>query len=108
MESHAEDFRVESGDDALAAAVKEDYRKARLSKADRALSDFAAKLTVEPWSMSKADCDALRAAGFTDRAIVDAVEVIGYFNYINRVADGLGVDLEPEMAPGHSKPKYRR
>lgn len=99
---------MESGDDALAAAVKADYRGAKLSKADRALCDFAAKLTVEPWSMSKADCDGLRAAGFTDRAIVDAVEVIGYFNYINRVADGLGVDLEPEMPSAHPKPKYRR
>jgi alkylhydroperoxidase family enzyme len=43
----------------------------------------------------------LRAAGFDDVAIHDATQVIGYFNYINRVADGLGVDLEPEMqVPG--------
>ena len=100
---------MESKDDALAAAVKKDYRKAALSKPDRALCDFAVKLTVEPWEMTRADCDALRDAGFSDAAIVDAVEVVGYFNYINRVADALGVDLEPEMAPApaHPKPHYR-
>jgi len=42
---------------------------------------------------------ALRAAGFDDRAIHDAAQVVAYFSYINRVADGLGVDLEPDMAP---------
>ena len=49
--------------------------------------------------MSRADIDALRRQGLSDRAINDAVQVIAYFNYINRVADGLGVDLEPEMPP---------
>ncbi len=43
--------------------------------------------------------DGLRAAGFSEEAISDAAQVIGYFNYINRVADSLGVDLEPEMPP---------
>ncbi len=52
--------------------------------------------------MSPADLDKLRAAGLSDRAILDAVQVISYFNYINRVADGLGVDPEPEM-PGGSR-----
>ena len=47
--------------------------------------------------MSRGDIDALRAHGFSDRAVSDAVQVISFFNYINRVADGLGVDLEPEM-----------
>lgn len=43
------------------------------------------------------DCDRLRSVGLTDRDILDAVEVISYFNYINRVADALGIDPEPEM-----------
>lgn len=98
---------MESKNDRLAAAAKADYRKAKLTRADRALCDFAVKLTVEPWAMTRRDCDALRAAGFSDAAIVDAVEVIGYFNSINRIANGLGVDFEPEMAPGHAKPEYR-
>lgn len=49
--------------------------------------------------MIPADLDALRRHGFTDEAIHDAVQVIAYFNYINRVADALGVDLEPDMPP---------
>ncbi len=47
--------------------------------------------------MTREDCDALRASGLADADILDAVEVISYFNYINRVADALGVDHEPEM-----------
>ena len=51
--------------------------------------------------MSSFDIDDLRQAGFTDRAIHDAVQVISYFNYINRVADGLGIDPEQWMGEGH-------
>ncbi len=61
--------------------------------------DFAAKLTCTPGQMQAADLDALRGCGYGDRAIHDIVQVIAYFNYINRVADGLGVDLEPGMLP---------
>jgi alkylhydroperoxidase family enzyme len=57
------------------------------------------KLTHTPDKMSRSDIDALRGQGLSDRAVSDAVQVIAYFNYINRVADGLGVDLEPEMPP---------
>lgn len=49
--------------------------------------------------MARSDVDALRAHGFDDRAIHDATQVVAYFNYINRIADALDVDLEPEMPP---------
>ncbi len=49
--------------------------------------------------MTEGDIKILRAVGLSDRAINDATQVIAFFNYINRVADGLGVDLEPGMAP---------
>lgn len=49
--------------------------------------------------MERADVEALRHHGFKDRAIHDIVQVTAYFNYINRIADGLGVDLEPDMEP---------
>jgi hypothetical protein len=49
--------------------------------------------------MAEEDARALGAAGFDDRAIHDAAQVAAYFSYINRVADGLGVDLEPDMPP---------
>ncbi len=53
------------------------------------------KLTRKAVPMSRADLELLRGAGFDDRAIHDATQVVGFFNYITRVADGLGV--EPEM-----------
>lgn len=74
-----------------------DWRSADLAPEDAALCAFAEKLTLSPSRMQPVDLDALRAAGFNDRAIHDAVQVISYFNYINRVADALGTDLEPEM-----------
>ena len=76
-----------------------DWRKAGLSGADSALCAFAEKLTSTPGRMSADDVEALRAHALSDEAIHDAVQVIAYFNYINRVADGLGTDLEPEMQP---------
>jgi len=64
----------------------------------RALCDFAAKLTLTPAAVSRADADGLRAHGWDDRAIHDAIQVIAYFNYINRVAEAVGIDGEPEWA----------
>ena len=71
-----------------------DWRRADLSPADRALCAFADKLTRRPQESDAGDIDRLRRHGFDDRGIHDAVQVIGYFNYINRVADGLGVEPE--------------
>ncbi len=62
-----------------------------------ALCDYAIRLTVRPHEVNESDLDTLRQAGFSDEQITIAVQVIGYFNYINRVADGLGVDLEEDM-----------
>jgi uncharacterized peroxidase-related enzyme len=59
--------------------------------------DFSVKLTQTPGSMVRGDVEELRANGLSDVEIHDVVQVVAYFNYINRVADGLGVDLEPEM-----------
>ena len=64
----------------------------------RALCLFATKLTREPASVGKADVDALRAHDLDDAAIHDAIQVIAYFNYINRVADAVGIEDEPDWA----------
>ena len=56
---------------------------------------FAIKLTTAPGAMNDADVDALRLAGFSDRDILDIVEVVGYYAYANRIADGLGIETEP-------------
>lgn len=75
-------------------AVASDWRTAHMSEIDRALCAYAQKITHQPAAMSADDIDALRGCGLSDRAIHDAVQVIGYFNYINRVADGLGIENE--------------
>jgi uncharacterized peroxidase-related enzyme len=77
--------------------IKADYTAAPLDAAMRAVLDFAVKLTRTPASVTREDIEALRAHGFDDRSIHDIVQVTAYFNYINRVADGLGIDPEPEM-----------
>ena len=86
-------------DKTKADAAVRDWRKAGLSPADSALCAFAEKLTANPGRMSTADVEALRSHGLSDEAIHDAVQVIAYFNYINRIAEGLGTDLEPDMPP---------
>ncbi|MDE3257366.1 MAG: peroxidase [Gemmatimonadota bacterium] len=71
-----------------------DWRQADLPAADRALCAFAEKLSLDPHASTAADMDGLREHGFDDRAIHDTVQIIGFFNYINRVADALGVEPE--------------
>ncbi|MCY3573986.1 MAG: hypothetical protein OXG92_05100 [Chloroflexi bacterium] len=75
-------------------AIVRDWRAAELDEADRALCAYAEKLTLQPTTMDATDIQQLRAAGWDDTAIHDATQVIGFFNYINRVADGLGVERE--------------
>ena len=70
-----------------------------LPSPDQALCDFAAKLTLNQNDLGSDDLAALRAQGFDDRAIHDATQVIGYFNYITRVADALGVEPEEFIRP---------
>jgi len=81
-------------DESLVEQLKTDYRQAVLSPQDRAMLDYAVKLTLEPWHMVKRDVIALREAGFSDAAILDINQVTGYYAYVNRLADGLGVELE--------------
>jgi alkylhydroperoxidase family enzyme len=67
------------------------------------LCEFADKLTRTPDRMASDDVEGLRRAGFDDLAIHDAIQVASYFNYINRIADAVHVDLEPGMEPYPAK-----
>lgn len=78
-----------------------DWRTAGLSAADEALCAWAESVTRNAHGTTPADLDRLRGHGLDDRAIHDATQVIGYFNYINRVADGLGVDPEAWLVEGY-------
>lgn len=74
--------------------LSQDYTAATLSAADRAMLDYAAKLTLTPTAVTEADVEGLRQVGFEDRAILDIVQITAYYAYVNRIADGLGVSLE--------------
>src|SRR5579884_2584382 len=100
MEAHEKDLRSAVESDAQRQAVQADYRNAGLTPREVALLDFAVALTKSPTQMRKDDLDALRRHGLSDEQLVDAVHCIGYFNFINRVLDGLGVDPEPSMRYG--------
>lgn len=85
-----------TGDEELARAVKRDYRTAGLDAPTRALLDFAVRLTRDP-AARESEIGELRELGWTDAQILTAVEVVGFFNYYVRLAEGLGVDPEEEM-----------
>jgi uncharacterized peroxidase-related enzyme len=74
--------------------VVRDWRTAPLSPVDRALCSYAEKLTHRQSDVGPEDLEVLRRHGLDDVAIHDATQVIAYFNYITRIADGLGVEAE--------------
>jgi uncharacterized peroxidase-related enzyme len=83
--------------EALVDALARGYRDAALSSADREMLDYAVKLTEAPASVTARDAAGLRAAGFDDRALHDICAVVAYYAFVNRIADGLGVELEERM-----------
>lgn len=84
----------------MVAQLEVDYRQAELSTADRLMLDYSEKLTLKPYDMTEADIEGLRKVGFDDRAILDMAQVVAYYAYVNRIADGLGVKLEDYWAEG--------
>ncbi len=78
-------------DEELAAALRRDYTQAALNEQDRAMLDYAAKLTRHAGQVTPDDLQLLRQVGFDDRGILQINLIASWFNYINRVADGLGV-----------------
>lgn len=97
MAAHADDLRAEvagkEGEE-LVRALRDDYRQAELSGADRRMLDYAMKLTRTPAAMTREDIEELRAAGFDDPAIHDIVQITGFFALYNRLADGFGIEME--------------
>lgn len=81
-------------DETLVTQIEIDYKEAALPPATSALLDYATKLTCTPGEMEETDIQQLRTAGYSDRAILDAAQIVAYYAYVNRIADGLGVQLE--------------
>ena len=86
-------------------AIARDWRTARLSPQDRGLCVFAEQLTRDPASIGDSEIRAMRDCGLEDAAIHDATQIIGYFNYINRVADALDVENETFVKAWESESK---
>jgi uncharacterized peroxidase-related enzyme len=91
--AHGAAVRALSGDPALGELMVMNYRAARLSKRQRAMLDFAVRLTDKPWAVEDADREALRRAGFTDRDIWDIAAVTAFYNMSNRIA--AATDMRP-------------
>ena len=93
--------------DTVIAAVARDHTMVALPPADRAMLDYAVKLTRTPSQVGAADIESLRNASFDDRAIHDICAIAAYYAFVNRIADGLGVELEPRypQAGGSAPPE---
>jgi len=91
---HGDSLRELTGTDRVARALARDAAGAELDPAERTMIDFALALTRSPGEMDASGVDALRRAGFDDREILDVCQVAAYFNYVNRMAMGLAVELE--------------
>jgi uncharacterized peroxidase-related enzyme len=78
-------------DGELVETLKQDYRRAPIDARDRTMLDYAVQITVDATRIGPADHERLRAAGFDDRGILQITLIASWFNYINRVADALGV-----------------
>jgi uncharacterized peroxidase-related enzyme len=96
---HGPKLAAALGDEALARAVARDWREADLPARDRVLVDHAVALSCEPAERTVADVERLREYGFDDAAILRATEIAALFNLLNRIANGLGVQLEEGVAP---------
>lgn len=81
-------------DNALVEALEDDYTKAPISSQDRVMLDFVVQLTRDATRIGPSHHERLRAAGFDDRGILQVTLIAAWFNYINRVADALGVGRE--------------
>ena len=110
MSAHAEFLRAASKDADLAARIKQDYRTAELTDQDRQMLEFVEKLTLYPWLLVRKDVTVLQDAGFPDATILQIVLGSAHFNYLNRMADGIGIRFEyqtevPEVAQRSTDPE---
>jgi uncharacterized peroxidase-related enzyme len=86
----------------LVAALQEDYTKAPISQQERAMLDYVVQLTKDATRIQPQHHERLRAVGYDDTAILQITLIAAWFNYINRVADALGVGRDHQTTAGDS------
>lgn len=91
-------------DEALVEAIRRDYATAPITEAERVMLDYVVQLTRDATRIGPDDHVRLRAVGFDDRGILQITLIASWFNYINRVADALGVGRDPAAAPCAAAP----
>jgi uncharacterized peroxidase-related enzyme len=92
---HRRGLRLLLEDDELLTRIESSWTTAGLDDRRVTMLQFAERLTRTPGAMSPGDVETLRCVGFSDRDVLDIVEVVAYYAYANRIADGLGITLEP-------------
>ena len=101
--AHGGFLRQHSDDPELASHIMHDYTKAELDEETRGMLHFATKLTREPTNMSEADVNGLRALGLSDEEILSVALITCQFNFMTRLADGLGVEVPPGRQEAHER-----
>ena len=102
---HSAALTRETGEPALAEAVVSGEHDA-LPPRLQALLEYAITLTVAPRAVERSAVERLQDAGLTARDVIDANQVVAYFNYVNRVAEGLGVELEESYSEQERRPRH--
>ena len=87
----------------MVKALEEDYKTAPISEQDRVMLDYVVQITKDATRISPADHERLRAVGFDDKGILQITLIASWFNYINRVADALGVGRPDAESPGRDE-----
>ena len=102
MGHHRRGLRRLLKDDELLTRIEADWARAGLDERREAMLRYAVRLTRTPGEVERSDVEAPRAAGWSDRDVLELVEVVGSYAYANRIADGLGIVLEPGSEPNPS------
>lgn len=87
-------MRDQLNDKQLTIDIATDFQNAEIDKTDKAILQFAVKVTEAAHTITPNDLDQLRDVGLTDEALFAIVEVVGFFSYVNRIADAFGVELD--------------
>ena len=99
LRHHRENLLELTGNESLCDKVANDHRNVDVGSKDIAMMAFADRLTRDPHQMRHSDVRELREEGFKDGEILDIVQVTAYFNFVNHMANGLGVELESRFSP---------